>query len=246
VRALFEEGVVTSYDSAIAALLEREQIDYSQRNVLLAHQFFVAGETAPTLCDSEQSSISVGGIDSVDVHHVARFDYVALGHIHGAQKMGAEQIRYSGTPLKYSVSEVSHQKAITMVTLGAKGEPPQIEALPLTPLREVRTLKGTLAEVLAQADNTIREDYVSITLTDEDGIYRPKEQLEEQYHRILEVRLDNQRIRQKLSGDVTVSESLQPFDAFQAFYQEMNGQPLSDAEAHVLQEVIAEAMEEVR
>lgn len=246
VRQQFDEGVVTSYDSAVQAVLEREPIDYSQRNVLVAHQFFVAGQTTPTLCDSEQSYSAVGGIDSVDVSHVRQFDYVALGHIHGPQQIGAPHIRYSGTPLKYSVSESRQQKAVTLVTLAEKGAPPQIELLPLPALRDVRTLQGTLAEVLAQVDDRLRDDYVSITLTDEEPLYRPKDQLEEQYHRILEVRLDNRRIRQKLAGAVSADEQLQPLEAFQAFYQEMNGQPLSDAEVQMMTAVIAAAAEEVQ
>lgn len=246
VRHLFDEGAVTSYDSAVQAVLEREQIDYSQRNVLVAHQFFVAGETAPVLCESEQSSLSVGGIDSVDVGRVQQFDYVALGHIHGPQKIGGDHIRYSGTPLKYSVSEARHQKGVTLVTLGEKGAPPQIELLPLTALRDVRTLQGTLAEVLAQAEDAVQDDYVSVTLTDEEPLYRPKDQLEERYHRILEVRLDNRRIRQKLSADLSCEEHLQPFEAFQAFYQEMNGQPLSGEEGRLMADIIAAAAEEVQ
>ena len=242
VRHLFDEGVVTSYDSAVEAVLAREQIDYSRRNVLVAHQFFVAGGVEPTLCDSEQASISVGGIDSVDVRHVAGFDYVALGHIHGAQKMGAEHIRYSGTPLKYSVSEASHRKGITVVTLQEKGVLVQIEQLPLIPLRDVRKLEGTL-DALLNMENAPEQDYVSITLTDEESLYRPKDQLEEKYRRILEVWLDNARVRHKMEHTMSSEEQLTPFDAFVEFYQEMNGQPMSDAETRVLLDVIEKAKE---
>ena len=244
VRQLFEEGVVTSYDTAVAAVLNRETIDDTKRNVLVAHQFFVAGTAEPERCDSGQNYIAVGGIDSVDICHVQNFDYVALGHIHGAQKMGAEHIRYSGTPLKYSVSEARHQKGITMVTLQEKGVPLQIEQLPLTPLHDVRKLEGTLEELL-HLDHAPLEDYVSITLKDEDGLYRPKDQLEERYRRILEVRLDNTRIRHKLAHTMSSEEHLTPFEAFQAFYQEMNGQPMSEEEARVIADVIETAKEMV-
>ena len=244
VRQLFEEGVVTSYDTAVAAVLNRETIDDTKRNVLVAHQFFVAGTAEPERCDSEQNYIAVGGIDSVDICHVQNFDYAALGHIHGAQKMGAEHIRYSGTPLKYSVSEARHQKGITMVTLQEKGVPLQIEQLPLTPLHDVRKLEGTLEELL-HLDHAPLEDYVSITLKDEDGLYRPKDQLEERYRRILEVRLDNTRIRHKLAHTMSSEEHLTPFEAFQAFYQEMNGQPVSEEEARVIADVIETAKEMV-
>ena len=242
VRHLFEDGVVTSYDTAVEAVLQREIIDYSQRNVLVAHQFFVAGAASPQCCDSEQICISVGGIDSVEIRHVQQFDYVALGHIHGAQQMGAEHIRYSGTPLKYSVSEAQHQKGITMITLQEKGAPLQIEFLPLAPLHDVKKLEGTLEEMLTMADAPV-QDYVSITLKDEDGLYRPKDQLEEHYRRILEVRLDNARVRHKLEHTMPSQAQLTPFEAFQEFYQEMNGQPMSEEECRVMADVIEQAKE---
>ena len=244
VRHLFEDGVVTSYDTAVEAVLARENIDYSRRNVLVAHQFFVAGTAEPERCESEQTYIAVGGIDSVDIRHVENFDYVALGHIHGAQRMGAEHIRYSGTPLKYSVSEAGHTKGITVVTLGEKGEPPVIEQLPLTPLHDVKKLSGTLEEILNLKDAPA-EDYVSITLTDEESLYRPKDQLEERYHRILEVRLDNTRVRHKLEQTMTSEEHLTPFEAFREFYQEMNGQPMNEDEERILAGVIETAEEMV-
>ena len=244
VRHLFDEGVVTSYDTAVAAVLEREQIDFSRRNVLVAHQFFVAGASAPEQCDSEQAYIAVGGIDSVDIRHVERFDYVALGHIHGAQKMGAEHIRYSGTPLKYSVSEAHHKKGITVINIQEKGTPLQIAQLPLEPLHDVCRLEGTLEELLRLEDAPVQE-FVSITLNDEDGLYRPKDQLEERYRRILEVRLDNARVRHKLEHTMSSEEQLTPFEAFQEFYQEMNGQPMSEEELRVIADVIETAEERV-
>ena len=244
VRHLFEEGVVTSYDTAVAAVLERESVDYSRRNVLVAHQFFVAGDSAPERCDSEQTYIAVGGIDSVDVRHVEQFDYVALGHIHGAQKMGGEHIRYSGTPLKYSVSETHHHKGITVITMQEKGAPLQIERLSLEPLHDVRKLEGTLEELLCMEDAPV-EEYTSITLTDEEGLYRPKDQLEERYHRILEVRMDNARVRHKLEHTMSSEEQLTPFEAFMEFYQEMNGQPMSEEERRVIADVIETAEERV-
>lgn len=239
VRHLFAEGVVVSYDTAIRAVIEREQIDYSRRNVLVAHQFFVSGTQQPALCESEQSYLSVGGIDSVDVQWVRDFDYVALGHIHGAQKIGYDHIRYSGTPLKYSVSEVDHTKGITMVNLGEKNTPLKIEKLPLVPLHDVRKMQGNLQEIMEQK-NVDADDYVSITLTDENHLYRPKDQLEEKYHNILEVRLDNQRIRAKFTERESGEITLGPLEAFAEFYQEMNGQPMSEEEEEVIQNILDE------
>jgi exonuclease SbcD len=131
-----------------------------------------------------------------------------------------------------------------VVTLGEKGELPVIEQLPLAPLHDVKKLSGTLNEILNQEDAPA-EDYVSITLTDEESLYRPKDQLEERYHRILEVRLDNTRVRHKLEQTMTSEEHLTPFEAFREFYQEMNGQPMNEDEERILAGVIETAEEMV-
>ena len=238
VRHLFPEGTITSYDSAIAALLEREQIDFSQRNVLISHQFYVAGDRLPETCESEQVYISIGGIDSVDIAAVKQFDYVALGHLHGPQQIGDWHIRYSGTPLKYSVSEEKHKKAVTMVTIGEKGKEIAIEKLPLTPKQEVRRVKGTLSEIISKATAENRQDFISITLTDEADIYKPKDQLEEYYDYILEVRVENSRTKAQLENTDVSASVLEPFEAFREFYQEMNCEPMSMEEEKLLKEVI--------
>lgn len=240
VRHLFEEGTVTDYHSAVAELIKREQIDYTRRNVLVAHQFFVSQGKEPEKSDSEIAYISVGGLDSVDVSCVMDFDYVALGHIHGAQKIGADHIRYSGTPLKYSVSEEHHKKGILMVTLGEKGTENQYERIPIEVKPDVRSIRGSLREVIGQATEENRDDYVSITLTDE-ALYRPKDQLEEHYSHILEVRVDNRRTRARLEDADMQGETLDPLAAFTEFYQEMNGQPMSGKEEEVLLQVIEQA-----
>lgn len=240
VRNLFEEGTVEDYNSAVSAVIEREQVDYSERNVLIAHQFFVSKTMEPEKCDSELAYISVGGIDSVDVECIRRFDYAALGHIHGAQPIGEKYIRYSGTPLKYSVSEEKHSKGITVVTLGEKNSDIQYEQIPLYASRDVRSITGTLEEVIAMASDENHADYVSITLTNENSIYRPKDQLEEHYDNILEVRIENKRTRSRLADTEDEEQILEPFDAFREFYQAVNDQPISGGEEEVLAEIISE------
>jgi len=240
VRALFEEGAAEDYNSAVRAVIEREQIDTSERNVLIAHQFFISDTAEPEKCDSELAYLSVGGIDSVDIDCIRIFDYAALGHIHGAQAIGEEHIRYSGTPLKYSVSEEHHHKGITVVTLGEKNTPPKYEQLPLCASRDVRSITGTLEQVIAMAADGNNEDYVSITLTDEESLYRPKDQLEEHYSNILEVKIENKRTRGRLEGAEETEEILHPIDAFRDFYQTINDQPISSAEEELMSEIISE------
>lgn len=245
VRGLFTEEETPNYQNAIARVIEREQIDYAKRNVLLAHQFFVCGDSKPETCDSETTYISVGGIDCVDIACVKNFDYVALGHLHGAQKIGENYIRYSGTPLKYSVSEAMQNKGITMVTLGKKGEPVEIETIPLHAMADVKALRGNLQDILAMATPENKSDYVSVTITDE-NVYRPKEILEEYFEKILEVRVDNMRTRNRLEVVEYVEENQDVFSVLSDFYQEMNGQPMTEDEAKLMAEIIDGAKEDAR
>ena len=240
VRHLFEEGEVTDYQSAYSKMLERECINYNKRNVLVSHQFFVSGANKPQICDSEQMNICVGGLDAIDTHIVEAFDYVALGHIHGKQSIGQTHIRYSGTPLKYSVSEEKHNKSITMITLKEKGLPLIIEEISLVAKHDVRRIKGSLADIISKAENT-NQDYVSIILTDEKEAYRPKEMLEEYYKHILEVMIDNTRTRsihKALENDYTEQKAITPLEAFREFYQLMQQQPMSEEEERLVAEIL--------
>ena len=220
-KNIFVDGTPETYSDAVKEIIKREKIDYKdKRNVLVSHQFYV-GEKAesPETCDSEV--FSVGGIDNVDIGSVKEFDYVALGHLHGAQCIGKPEIRYCGTLLKYSVSESTQNKSLTVVTLKAKGEKPEIENYPLHPLRDVRKKKGTLDEIIKEAQETEKDDYISITLTDEIDPYKPKEQLERIFSHILEIRVDNQRTRTKLKEMDEELVMKDPFTSFAEFYKEM-------------------------
>lgn len=238
VRHLFEEGVVTDYESAVREILNREQVDYRERNVLLSHQFYTNQGEKPETCDSETSVITVGGLDNIDVSVIERFDYAALGHIHGAQMVKLPHIRYSGTPLKYSVSEEFHNKAITLVTLGAKQEEVEITSIPLKPIQEVRRERGLLKEIIGRGTQENCHDFISVTLTDEKEPYRPKEQLEEVYDFILELRVDNTRTRNILESKEEEHILLHPMEAFRAFYQEMQHQPMNEEEEGIVASIL--------
>ena len=214
VRKIFGGEVPESYTAAVQGILEREKIDFSRRNVLVSHQFYTGKGESPVTCDSEV--LSVGGIDNVDISAVQEFDYVALGHLHGAQRVGQEKIRYCGTLLKYSVSEASQKKTLHVVELKEKGSEPEIQKLPLHPLRDVRKLRGTLEEILEA------------------------EQLERKFHHILEVRMDNERTRQKLEFSEEQIRIGTPFETFCDFYKEMQGQEMSEQEQKILREILSE------
>ena len=241
VKNIFVDGTPETYSDAVKEIIKREKIDYKdKRNVLVSHQFYV-GEKAesPETCDSEV--FSVGGIDNVDIGSVKEFDYVALGHLHGAQCIGKPEIRYCGTLLKYSVSESTQNKSLTVVTLKAKGEKPEIENYPLHPLRDVRKKKGTLDEIIKEAQETEKDDYISITLTDEIDPYKPKEQLERIFSHILEIRVDNQRTRTKLKEMHEELVMKDPFTSFAEFYKEMQGREMNGEEETIMKEIFDKA-----
>lgn len=241
VKNIFVDGTPETYSDAVKEIIKREKIDYKdKRNVLVSHQFYV-GEKAesPETCDSEV--FSVGGIDNVDIGSVKEFDYVALGHLHGAQCIGKPEIRYCGTLLKYSVSESTQNKSLTVVTLKAKGEKPEIENYPLHPLRDVRKKKETLDEIIKEFRETEKDDYISITLTDEIDPYKPKEQLERIFSHILEIRVDNQRTRTKLKEMDEELVMKDPFTSFAEFYKEMQGREMNGEEETIMKEIFDKA-----
>ena len=232
VRHLFPEDPPENYTEAVEKLISRESIDFiNKRNVLVSHQFY-RGSKEPVTCDSE--IFSIGGLDQVDVSVVRGFDYGAFGHLHSAQKAGAEAYRYCGTLLKYSVSEADQEKTLHLVELGEKGAPVKVEKLPLHPLRDVRRVRGNLDDILKEADPRHRDDYVSVVLTDETDPYKPKEQLQKVYGHILEVRMDNTRTRKKLEFDDDEIRLGDPAQVFADFYREMQGRDLTDEERGIV------------
>lgn len=250
VRKLFPEGEKIGWSQAVQGIFSREKIDWNSRNVILSHQFYASGDSEPQRCESEQTSLSVGGIDRVDVDLLAQFEYAALGHIHGCQKVKYPHVRYSGTPFKYSVSEEHHKKCVLQIVLGEKGKEAEISALPLVYKQDVRTVKGTLQEVLDAAKEAAGEcekplyggrcqDYVSITLTDEDEgfLTDAKDKLEERYAHILEIRVDNQRTRAHFEEVSSVQEEWTLSQAFSHFFEEMNQRPMSEQETLVMEEI---------
>jgi len=241
VRNIFEEPI-DNYDEALRRIIERENIDYSRRNILISHQFYTAGDKETVRSDSEL--ISVGGIDNVDIAAVDKFDYVALGHIHGPQQVGHEYIRYCGTPLKYSVSEKNHNKAILSVSIGEKNTPIKLESIALKPIRNVREIKGKLLDVIAAATADNKEDYISVILIDEDdSLYKPKDQLMDVYSHILEVKVDNQRTRSMLEDVDEVEKITDPFLAFEKFFTAMQSRAMTEDETSIMIEIINNAKE---
>lgn len=198
VRHAFPEYAeeITSYQEALSVVMKQIHLHKEHRNILVAHQFV----TGAGRCDSEE--ISVGGLDNVEASLFEEFDYVALGHIHGPQWILKETIRYAGTPLKYSFSEVSHQKTATIVELCEKGDV-RISAVPLVPLRDMRKIRGSYEELtsLSLYGKTNTKDYVAVTLTDEEDIFDALGKLRVIYPNLMTLTYDNARVRSGVKTD---------------------------------------------
>ena len=239
-------GECATTEDAIRYLLDQEEIDLSQRNVLVSHQFFVNGGDCPVQCDSESPRLSVGGLDEVSTTIVERFDYVALGHIHSPQSLGKEKIRYCGTMYPYSLSEEGQKKSITVVEMGEKGTI-KLRFLPFLPEHTVRSIRGTLKEIIENAQkngDVVCHDYVKIILTDEETVDSPKDYLEHYYDHILEITIDNSQTRQILEENMSGVQELTPFEAFEGFFGEVMGRSMNEREEKTFQDVLKEIVDD--
>ena len=225
VRRYFPQREIDSYTDGVRTAIEAMEVDENVRNVLVTHQFV----TGATRCDSEECS--VGGSDNVDVSVFDSFDYVALGHLHGPQSVGRAEVRYCGTPLKYSFSEAKHEKSVTVVEMEAKGTI-HIRTVPLTPMRDLVELRGSYDQLSLREfyqKGGYQQDYVHITLTDEEDIPDGLGKLRIIYPYLMKLDYDNQRTRsqQQVEGTENV-ERKSPLELLEEFYQVQNGQPMGE------------------
>lgn len=225
-----ENGNNLSYDAALHRLIEREKVNTTERNVLVSHQFYLpVGGDAEKVDRMDSEIRTVGNIDAVSADVLELFDYVALGHIHKPMKVGGEAYRYCGTPLACSVSEAGQQKGIIMVEMGSKNSV-KTTILPLKPLREVRIIKGSLEDVLAQAC----EDFVTVILTDKVDldIMDMQDRIRMAFPYLLEIRREVLR-KADYSDQMMAEKEQDPFKLCCSFLKD-----LDDEEKAVLQDVI--------
>lgn len=240
VRRWFPDADIESYTDAVAEAVAHMDIDTAARNVLVTHQFVTGGAR------SGSEELSVGGTDNVDSGVFAPFDYVALGHLHGAQHIGRETIRYAGSPLKYSFSEARQHKSVTVVTLGEKGDV-QVRTAALTPLRELREIRGSYDELTARSfyeHTTYRSDYLHLTLTDEQDVFDAMSRLRTIYPYLMTLDYDNARTR--AAGGMSVpaeTERRTPLELFEALYTRQNHQPMSEVQRAYITQLMEQIME---
>lgn len=242
VRSVFPEEKIENYTDAVRVAIKHMQLDPKKCNILVAHQFV----TGAKRCESEE--VSVGGLDQVDAGVFQDFAYVALGHIHGPQQVGRETIRYCGTPLKYSFSESNQQKSVTVIDITKEGGEPkvQISTVPLIPLHDLRQLRGDYASVTDRRnyEHTATEDYLQITLTDEEDIPDAMAKLRIIYPNLMLLRYDNQRTRetQDITGSAEVGTK-SPLELVEEFYEIQNNQPMRQEQQKLVEELIEKIWE---
>ena len=239
VRPFFEEGVVTDTYSAVKAVIDKTSIDKAQRNIIVSHQFITGAER------SESEEVYVGGSDNVEAEVFDDFDYVALGHLHRPQYIARKEVRYCGTPLKYSFSEADHNKSVTVVEMKEKGNI-EIKTIPLVPLRDMRRLKGTY-EYLTEKKNyegTNVEDYLHITLLDEEEVYDAIGRLRSIYPNIMRIDYENRRTSADNDiGTVDVGSSKSAIELFEELFRLQNNRDFTDSQRELCAEIIEEIWE---
>ena len=241
VRHVFENeaDLVTDVQTAAETVIRHMEIDLKDRNILVAHQFV----TGASRCESED--VQVGGLDNIDAAVFTPFDYTALGHIHSPQNVGIDRVRYCGTPLKYSFSEVDQEKSITVVELEKKGTV-RTSLLPLKPLRDMRKLRGTYLELTDCSfyRDMNREDYIQVTLTDEDDVPDGLQKLRVIYPNIMQLLYDNQRTKTTQEVDAAQAvEKKTEIELFYEFYELQNNQPMTKQQKNFAEQLIREIKE---
>lgn len=241
VKRFFPDEKIESYTDAIRVVVDNLKLDTSEINILIAHQF-VTGASR-----TESEEISVGGLDNVDASVFEDFDYVALGHIHRPQKIGTERIRYCGTPLKYSFSEVNDTKSVSIIEINSK-EDFNLRTIPLIPKRDMRKIRGTYEELITKTsyESTNTDDYIHVTLTDEFNVVDAIQKLRVIYKNIMKLEYDNMRTREsrKINLDDMVIENKNPLEIFSEFYKLQNNKEMDNEQKEIIKKIMEEVWEE--
>lgn len=234
VSAFREGGESLTYAEAAKWALETMDIDTTKRNVLLAHQFVTWKGTAE---ESDSETKTLGGVDEMDASLFFDFDYVALGHLHSPQRIGRDTIRYGGSPLKYSFSELRQKKGVTLVEIQEKGNI-TTEFLPLEPLHPLREIKGTLADLLEAAEEAGgSEDYVRAILTDEGAVYDPVGRLRVYYPNLMTLEMAQRGERQEDFSLRLDQEQLSGPALFAGFFEKQNDREMSEAQKALVEKI---------
>ena len=230
---------IESYDEAISFAIKSMEVDYSKRNIILAHQFVIGAKT----CESEE--LVVGGSEQVSAKHFDEFDYVALGHLHSPQTVGQKHIRYSGTPLKYSFSEIKHKKSVTIVDIKEKDNI-EIYTRELIAQKDLREEKGKFDEIFIKALEQQSQDYMHVILTDEEDVVNALGKLREVYPNIMKLSYDNTRTKKELEIiDLPNVEQRNPEEIFEEFYELRNNKEITLEGKNIINKMVKEVWGEM-
>lgn len=223
----------TSYGEAAKALLDGSNIDRAKRNIILVHQFVTWKGTAER---SDSEMLSLGGVEEIDASLFFDFDYAALGHLHSPQKMGKETVRYAGSPMPYSFSEILQKKGITVVELKEKGDI-SLDFIPLETKRKFREIKGPLNELLSAAKaEGGSEDYIRCILTDKEALLDPMGQLRSVYPNLMT--LEFQQRETENEQEITIdTEDIRPDELFAIFFEKQNEKELNATQEKLLENI---------
>ena len=244
IKRFYPDEIIDTYEDAIKCILKHSSINKNERNIIMVHQFVTSlGED---VIRSDSESISLGGIDNIDVTLFKDFDYVAMGHIHGPQKVGRETVRYSGSPLKYSFSEVNQKKSVCIIEFNSK-EDINISKIPLIPIRDMRVIKGPFDKLISKEIVNLenKNDYLDVILTDDDYIINAIGKLRKFYPNILKLEYENKISSNEVLDNIDIDKSnMSPIDLFSEFYKMQNGIELSVKKKKIIEEVIKEVNDE--
>lgn len=246
VKKFFEDDLENNYNLAINKIIEKEEIDESERNIIMVHQFVTAGNVKPERTESEV--LSLGGIENVDVSNFKSFDYVAIGHVHRPQKIGRDTARYAGTILKYSFSEINHNKSIPIIDIKEKGNI-TINLLPLKPLRDMREIKGPIEELIKEENykEGNLEDYIKAIITNEEPVYDAIGKIKKIYPNTLKLEIQNSKTINKNEEQNINLEELKKkseLELFSDFYKLQNNLELNEEQKEIVKNIISEVKHE--
>lgn len=241
VRRFYPEETIKNYEEAVKTVIDHAELNAEERNIVVAHQF-VSGEKSPEIAGSENLSVqSVGTVEVISADVFSPFDYTALGHIHSPQTVGRENIRYSGSPLKYSLSEIHNKKTVPVITMSEKGSI-EIEEVPLKPLHEMHHIEELFANIEKTCELYDPEDFYYITLRDNDDVLNAKGILSGHFHRILQLDYNNDRTRALNSEDFFIAAENRTFDELLSeFYKLIRNEEISEEEMNYMRELAERA-----
>ena len=227
-----EYGHIKNTNDMMKWILSQETMDKNKKNILLAHQFVMSGDKLPKQCDSESISLnSVGTLDAIDVDLLDEFDYVALGHLHRPQDVKRNTVRYSGTPLKYSFSEVKDDKSVVIIDTDNIED---FELVELKPLRNMQVIRGKFEDIMKMEPC---DDIIKIELTDENTIISPMDSIRQRFNNAIALVFTNIFINTHKNNDVEIKEDASPYELFKLFFEEQNDREMKIEEEKLIESI---------